>query len=136
LAILARSFHSVRHPLLRPVWARRRAEDEGLLRRDERDRRRGEADIAAVVSCGGRPDLARPRLAAVTAATLLIVGGRDEVVVDLHRRAQAELRCENHLAVMPGATHLFEEPGALAAAAALARDWFLSPLAHGRNPVA
>jgi putative phosphoribosyl transferase len=94
------------------------------------------AGIAAVVSRGGRPDLAHPRLAAVTAPTLLIVGGRDEVVLDLNRRAQAELRCENHLAVVPGATHLFEEPGTLAAAAALARDWFLSHLARSRNPVA
>jgi putative phosphoribosyl transferase len=86
------------------------------------------AGIAAVVSRGGRPDLARPRLAAVTAPTLLIVGGRDEVVLDLNRRAQAELCCENGLAVVPGATHLFEEPGTLDAAAGLARDWFLSYL--------
>ncbi len=83
-------------------------------------------DIAAVVSRGGRPDLARPRLAAVTAPVLLIVGAHDEVVLDLNRRAQAELRCENDLAVVPGATHLFEEPGTLEAAAALARDWFIS----------
>ena len=86
------------------------------------------AGIAAVVSRGGRPDLARPRLAAVTAPTLLIAGGRDEVVLDLNQRAQAELRCENGLAVVPGATHLFEEPGTLDAAAGLARDWFLSYL--------
>ena len=89
------------------------------------------AGIAAVVSRGGRPDLARPRLAAVTAPTLLIVGGRDEVVLDLNRRAQAELRCENDLAVVPGATHLFEEPGTLDAAAGLARDWFLGHLPPG-----
>jgi putative phosphoribosyl transferase len=89
------------------------------------------AGIAAVVSRGGRPDLARPRLAAVTAPTLLIVGGRDEVVLDLNRRAQAELRCENDLAVVPGATHLFEEPGTLDAAARLARDWFLGHLPPG-----
>jgi putative phosphoribosyl transferase len=88
------------------------------------------AGIAAVVSRGGRPDLARPRLAAVTAPVLLVVGGRDEVVLDLNRRAQAELRCENDLAVVPGATHLFEEPGTLDAAAGLARDWFLSHLPH------
>ena len=94
------------------------------------------AGIAAVVSRGGRPDLARPRLAAVPAPTLLIVGGRDETVLDLNRRAQAELRCENHLAIVPGATHLFEEPGTLDAAAALARDWFLSHLTRSRNPVA
>jgi putative phosphoribosyl transferase len=86
------------------------------------------AGIAAVVSRGGRPDLARPRLGAVTAPTLLIVGGHDEVVLDLNRRAQAELRCENRLAVVPGASHLFEEPGTLDAAAALARDWFISHL--------
>jgi putative phosphoribosyl transferase len=86
------------------------------------------AGIAAVVSRGGRPDLARPRLAAVTAPTLLIVGGHDEVVLDLNRRAQAELRCENRLAVVPGASHLFEEPGTLDAVAALARDWFISHL--------
>jgi putative phosphoribosyl transferase len=89
------------------------------------------ADVAAVVSRGGRPDLARPRLAAVTAPTLLVVGGHDEVVLDLNRRAQAELRCENDLAVVPGASHLFEEPGALDAAAGLARDWFTSHLARG-----
>jgi putative phosphoribosyl transferase len=89
------------------------------------------AGIAAVVSRGGRPDLARPRLAAVTAPTLLIVGGRDEVVLDLNRAAQAELRCENDLAVVPGATHLFEEPGTLAAAAALARDWFTRHMTAG-----
>ncbi len=94
------------------------------------------AGIAAVVSRGGRPDLARPRLAAVTAPTLLIVGGNDDVVLDLNRRAQAGLHCENHLAIVPGATHLFEEPGTLDAAAALARDWFLSHMAHRRNPVA
>ena len=85
-------------------------------------------DIAAVVSRGGRPDLARPRLAAVTAPTLLIVGGEDHVVLDLNRQAQAKLRCENRLEVVPGATHLFEEPGTLAAVAALARDWFLAHL--------
>src|SRR5438445_5458454 len=89
------------------------------------------AGIAAVVSRGGRPDLAGPRLAAVTAPTLLIVGGHDEVVLDLNRRAQAELRCENDLAVVPGATHLFQEPGTLDAAAGLARDWFISHLTHG-----
>jgi len=86
------------------------------------------AGISAVVSRGGRPDLAGLRLAAVTAPTLLIVGEHDPVVLDLNRRAQADLRCENRLAVVPGATHLFEEPGTLAAAAALARDWFISHL--------
>jgi putative phosphoribosyl transferase len=92
------------------------------------------ADIAAVVSRGGRPDLAAPRLAMVTAPTLLIVGGDDDVVLDLNRRAQAQLqRCENHLIVIPGATHLFEEPGTLQAAAEVACDWFtrhLTPIPH------
>ncbi|HLF41281.1 MAG TPA: phosphoribosyltransferase, partial [Acidimicrobiia bacterium] len=93
-----------------------------------------DADVAAVVSRGGRPDLAGPFLAAVRAPTLLIVGGWDDVVLDLNRAAQAQLRCENHLAVVPGATHLFEEPGTLQAAAALARDWFVSHLAAAAQP--
>ncbi len=93
------------------------------------------AGIAAVVSRGGRPDLAGPRLRAVTAPTLLIVGGNDDVVVDLNRRAQAQLRCESRLAVVPGATHLFEETGTLQAAAGLARDWFTSHLAPRPQPV-
>jgi putative phosphoribosyl transferase len=92
-------------------------------------------DIAAVVSRGGRPDLARPRLAAVTAPTLLIVGGNDDVVLDLNRRAQAELRCENNLAVVPGASHLFEEPGTLDTAARLARDWFSTHFARSPHAV-
>ena len=83
------------------------------------------ADVAAVVSRGGRPDLASDRLGAVTAPVLLIVGGHDEVVLDLNRSALAQLRCDSELAIVPGATHLFEEPGTLEAAAALARDWFL-----------
>ena len=87
------------------------------------------SDASAVVSRGGRPDLAGPRLGAVRAATLLIVGGRDSVVLDLNRRAQAELRCRNELSVVPGATHLYEEPGTLRTAAELARDWFLEHLA-------
>lgn len=92
------------------------------------------AGIAAVVSRGGRPDLAGPYLAGVRAPTLLIVGGRDGVVVDLNREAQAQLRCENQLAVVPGATHLFEEPGTLRTAAALARDWFLRHLSSFLQP--
>lgn len=90
-------------------------------------------DVAAIVSRGGRPDLAGPRLAEVRAPTLLIVGGRDPAVLDLNRAAQARLRCPSELVVIPGATHLFEEPGTLAAAAGAARDWFsrhLRPLAH------
>ena len=81
------------------------------------------ADIAAVVSRGGRPDLAGPWLRLVRAPTLLIVGGSDQAVLGLNRAAQAELRCENDLAVVPGASHLFEEPGTLTTAAILARDW-------------
>jgi putative phosphoribosyl transferase len=83
------------------------------------------ADIAAVVSRGGRPDLAGDaRLAAVRAPTLLIVGGADDVVLELNREAARHLACEHRLEVVPGATHLFEEPGALEAVAALAGDWF------------
>ena len=89
---------------------------------------RPEGTVAAVVSRGGRPDLAGSALAAVRAATLLIVGGRDERVLELNRSALGELRCESELAVVPGATHLFEEPGALEAAATLARDWFTTHL--------
>ena len=83
------------------------------------------ADIAAVVSRGGRPDLAGERLAAVLAPTLLIVGGEDDLVLDLNRRAQARLRCTNHLVIVPRATHLFVEPGTLQVAADQARDWFV-----------
>jgi len=81
--------------------------------------------VAAVVSRGGRPDLAAPRLDEVRAPTLLVVGSRDTVVLELNRRAQARMRCESRLAVVPGATHLFEEPGTLEQAAALARGWFV-----------
>jgi putative phosphoribosyl transferase len=70
----------------------------------------------------------------VRAPTLLIVGGDDKVVLGLNRSAQAELRCEIDLAVVPGATHLFDEPGTLAKAAALARDWFASHLAARLRP--
>ncbi|GGY59113.1 phosphoribosyltransferase family protein [Streptomyces omiyaensis] len=81
-------------------------------------------DVAAVVSRGGRPDLAGERLTGVRAPTLLIVGGRDEPVLGLNRRARELLRCESDLAVVPGAGHLFEEPGALEEVAALAAAWF------------
>ncbi|MBG0821121.1 phosphoribosyltransferase [Planomonospora sp. ID91781] len=87
------------------------------------------ADIAAVVSRGGRPDLAGPRLPAVRAATLLIVGGDDEAVLELNRAAQRRLCCENSLRIVPGATHLFEEPGALETVSEFARDWFTAHLA-------
>jgi putative phosphoribosyl transferase len=92
------------------------------------------ADVAAVVSRGGRPDLAMPRLAAVRAPTLLIVGALDDAVLGLNREAQRHLRGENQLAVVPGASHLFEEPGTLERAAGLARDWFTRYLApaHAR----
>ena len=86
------------------------------------------ADIAAVVSRGGRPDLAGDRLGDVRCPTLLVVGGADEVVLDLNRQALARLRCPSRLAVVEGATHLFEEPGTLAEAALLARDWFIEHL--------
>jgi putative phosphoribosyl transferase len=89
-----------------------------------------DADVAAVVSRGGRPDLAGPHLAHVRAPTLLIVGGDDDVVLGLNEQARSRLRGESRLAVVPGATHLFEEPGTLAAAAALARDWFVDHLAR------
>jgi putative phosphoribosyl transferase len=84
--------------------------------------------VSAVVSRGGRPELAGVHLPDVTAPTLLIVGGDDVVVLDLNRRALASLRCEKELAVVPGATHLFEEPGTLAQVASLARDWFVRHL--------
>lgn len=84
--------------------------------------------VCAVVSRGGRPDLAGERLAAVTAPTLLVVGGDDRAVLGLNRDAAAHLRCEHRLDVVPGATHLFEEPGTLERAASLARDWFLAHL--------
>ena len=80
--------------------------------------------VGAVVSRGGRPDLAGPALARVRAPTLLIVGGNDFEVVELNRRAFALLRCEKQLEIVPGATHLFEEPGALEEVARLAREWF------------
>ena len=85
--------------------------------------------VAAVVSRGGRPDLAGPRLPGVRVPTLLVVGGADTVVLELNREAQARMTCPVTLAVVPGATHLFEEPGALADAAILARDWFVRHLA-------
>ncbi len=86
-------------------------------------------DIVAVVSRGGRPDLAGGRLPVVRSPTLLIVGGDDHQVLELNRRAAAELRCEHQLVVITGATHLFEEPGTLQAAAKLARDWLTRHIA-------
>jgi dienelactone hydrolase len=80
--------------------------------------------VGAVVSRGGRPDLAGPALMRVRAPTLLIVGGNDTEVIELNRAAFARLRCEKQLVIVPGATHLFEEPGALDEVARLAREWF------------
>ena len=84
--------------------------------------------VAAVVSRGGRPDLAGESLRAVRQPTLLIVGDRDEIVIGLNRRAMTLLGGEVRLETVPGATHLFEEPGALERVARLARDWFLTYL--------
>ena len=81
-------------------------------------------EIAAVVSRGGRPDLATPRLADVNAPTLLIVGGHDDVVLELNRQAARRMRCVTRVSVVPGATHLFAEPGALDQVTDLALDWF------------
>lgn len=94
--------------------------------------------VAAVVSRGGRPDLAGDWLLRVAAPTLLIVGGRDEVVIPLNRQALARLRCDAALEVVPGATHLFEEAGTLEKAADLARRWFVRHLPRhlAHNPIA
>lgn len=82
-------------------------------------------EIAAVVSRGGRPDLAMEYLHLVQAPTLLIVGGNDKPVIPLNETAFARLTCPKELVVVPGSTHLFEEPGALDKVAQLARDWFI-----------
>jgi len=82
-------------------------------------------DVGAVVSRGGRPDLAGDALPKVQAATLLIVGGNDEIVIELNEMARDQMRCEVRVEIIPGATHLFEEAGALEHVAKLASDWFL-----------
>jgi putative phosphoribosyl transferase len=92
--------------------------------------------VGAVVSRGGRPDLAAPRLADVRASVLLIVGSRDPVVVDLNRQAMEQMHGDAQLAIVPGATHLFEEPGALDEVARLAGDWFVRHLAVGARRTA
>ncbi len=92
--------------------------------------------VYAIVSRGGRPDLAGPALAEVCAPTLLIVGGNDPVVLELNRQAMEALRCATRLEIIPGATHLFEEPGALEAVAQLARQWFLRHLTSAGQPEA
>ena len=81
-------------------------------------------DVGAVVSRGGRPDLAGDALPRVQAPTLLIVGGNDDVVIELNEMARDQMRCEVKLEIIPGATHLFEEPGALEQVAKLASNWF------------
>ncbi len=80
--------------------------------------------VGAVVSRGGRPDLAGPALARVTVPTLLIVGSLDHPVIEMNEEALAQLRCEKEMVLVPGATHLFEEPGTLEEVARLTRDWF------------
>lgn len=81
-------------------------------------------DIGAVVSRGGRPDLAGAALPSVEAPTLFIVGGNDDIVIKLNEMARNQMRCEVKLEIIPGATHLFEEPGALEQVAKLASEWF------------
>lgn len=85
--------------------------------------------IRTVISRGGRPDLAGDALQRVQAPTLLIVGGRDEQVIDLNTHAQAQIRAYTELTIVPGATHLFEEPGALETVSSLACSWFSANLA-------
>ena len=88
-------------------------------------------DVGAVVSRGGRPDLADKALPKVHAPTLLIVGGDDDIVIELNEQARDKMRCEVKLELIPGATHLFEEPGALEKVAQLASDWFVKHLGAG-----
>jgi pimeloyl-ACP methyl ester carboxylesterase len=88
-------------------------------------------DIRAIVSRGGRPDLAGPVLDRVRAPTLLIVGGFDEVVIGLNQQALQALSCEKKLVIVPGATHLFEEPGMLDQVIVAAGDWFATHLGEG-----
>ena len=92
------------------------------------------SDVAAIVSRGGRPDLAGPALAGVRAPTLLIVGGLDDRVLALNEESRAHLGAGSQLSVVPGATHLFPEPGTLEQVARLARDWFTGHLATGQQP--
>ena len=82
-------------------------------------------EVGAVVSRGGRPDLAGQALPKVKAPTLLLVGGEDHVVIELNEQARAQMKCECKIEIVPGATHLFEEPGALEEVAKLASDWFV-----------
>jgi putative phosphoribosyl transferase len=86
-------------------------------------------DVGAIVSRGGRPDLAGDALPKVQVPTSLIVGGNDDIVIELNEQARDRMRCEVKLEIVPGATHLFEEPGALEKVAQLASDWFVAHLA-------
>src|SRR6266542_5361544 len=90
-------------------------------------------DVGAVVSRGGRPDLAGEALPKVQAPTLLIVGGDDDIVIELNEQARDRMRCEVKLEILPGATHLFEEPGKLEKVAQLASDWFVNHIGGGGN---
>lgn len=91
--------------------------------------------VKAVVSRGGRPDLAGEALSFVRAPTLFIVGGKDKAVLQMNRDARALMKCKSELKIIPGATHLFEEPGALAEVARLAADWFIASLANSDEEV-
>jgi len=88
-------------------------------------------DVDAIVSRGGRPDLAGDALPKVQAPSLLIVGGNDDIVIELNEMARDQMRCEVKLEIVAGATHLFEEPGALEKVAKLASDWFVSHIGPG-----
>jgi putative phosphoribosyl transferase len=90
-------------------------------------------DVGAVVSRGGRPDLAGEALPKVQAPTLLIVGGNDDIVIELNEQARDRMRCEVKLEIIPGATHLFEEPGTLEKVATIASDWFAKHIGSARS---
>jgi len=96
---------------------------------------RSDVEIGAVVSRGGRPDLAGESLGKVRAPTLLIVGGQDFPVIEMNQTALAELKCEKRLEIVPGATHLFEEPGTLEQVVDLARTWFIRHLRTSEGAV-
>lgn len=95
----------------------------------------GDGRIGAVVSRGGRPDLAGAALPHVAAPTLLIIGSLDGQVIELNRLADSRMRCERQIAIVPGASHLFEEPGTLDEVVILARDWFVSHLHAAKENV-
>lgn len=89
--------------------------------------------MGAVVSRGGRPDLAGEALSRVKSPTLLIIGGNDQPVIELNEEAYAQLHCEKEMKIVTGATHLFEEPGTLETVARLAADWFQTYLQRSRS---